>query len=581
MTSLPTAQENIDADVIIIGAGAVGSLMAWQLSQAGLSVAVIESGPPVDRGAAVVRFKNAAKKGATSAYERKPWAPSPHGPSEYYVQRKGKSVDLLEQAPFNASYLRCVGGTTWHWTGHAERRYQNDFKTRSLFGRGVDWPVSYEDLEPFYERVELAWGVAGDEQTIGPPRRSPFPLPAVPPTYLDIQVAAAAKTLGITTSTLAQARNSLPFDDRPPCCGSSSCRAICPIGAKYDANVHIKKAQAIGARIYANRVAYLVEVDDQQQVCGIRYLNFDANSKGDQGLAKGRIYIIAAHGIETPKLMLMSKSKNSPAGLSNSSGQVGRNLMANAYVQTQGYTPVDKPVFSYRGPVSATSAFVEMRDGPFRNQHAAFDSYIYNGGFDPFEGPKMQANELIKMGFLGKQLSEKLADLTARQIRLESSVEMLPHPENRISLSKQKDGIGLPRPNIEFRFDDYTLRGISIAWKRQLAILKKMGVVGTDGKPLPEVDAKTTNKFIRGMLALPFAEVGAANAVLAGTVRFGDDPKKAVVDSFCRSYDHRNLYVVGTCNYPTAGISSPTSTAAALALRSADYISRTFGSNAR
>ena len=188
----------------------------------------------------------------------------------------------------------------------------------------------------------------------------------------------------------------------------------------------------------------------------------------------------------------------------------------------------------------------------------------------------MQANELIKNGFLGKQLREKLADMTARQILLESSVEMLPHPENRISLSGRKDDIGLPRPNIEFRFDEYTLRGISIAWKRQLAVLKKMGVVGTDGKPLPEADAETTNKFIRGMLALPFSEVGAANAVLAGTVRFGDDPKKAVVDSFCRSYDHRNLYVVGTCNYPTAGIASPTATACALGLRSAEFIARTF-----
>lgn len=574
-------QETTVADVVIIGSGVVGSLMAWTLSQRGLNVAVLDAGAPVDRVEAIGRFKNNLGKEANSPYQMMPWAPVPDDtdPFTYYVQPGHESKDPREQIAFKGFFMRLVGGTSWHWTGHAERMYPNDFRTYSEYGHGADWPISYDELQPFYNRVEQAWGVAGDAFCTAPPRDTPYPMPVVPRSYLDIQMGKAGlAAIGIDSQPVPHCRNSVPRDERPQCCGNASCLPICPIGAKYDASVHVAKAETLGTRVLPNRVAVQVVVGEDRNIAGIQYRNFDNGAQGVLGLATAKVYVLAAHAVETPRLMLLSAGKCGvpEAGLSNSSDQVGRNLMGFGNTDTLGYAPKDAPVFPYRGPVSATGNFGAWRDGEFRSERASIAMFILNGGFKPAVGPMLEAQAAIQDGLMGDALRERVRDLTARQVHLHGTIEVMGDPGNRVTLAEDApDPLGLPRPKINFRLDDYTLRGVRFAWETQLKIFKAMRIE-TPGMAPVEPTEENFRKFISNELDSRYFGFSSGDAVMAGTVRMGTDPRTAVVNAHCRSFDNPNLFVVGTCNYLTTGSASPSLTAAALALRTADHIADTF-----
>ena len=144
--------------------------------------------------------------------------------------------------------------------------------------------------------------MAGNDECTAPPRDTPYPLPVVPRSYLDVQLGKAGlKAVGVDSSPVPHCRNSLPYADRPQCCGNSSCLPICPIGAKYDASVHVAMAQALRTRFMTNRVAVQVEVGADQKIAGIWYRNFDNGANGQLGVARGKTYVLAAHAVETPK----------------------------------------------------------------------------------------------------------------------------------------------------------------------------------------------------------------------------------------------------------------------------------------
>ncbi|MBY0430414.1 MAG: GMC family oxidoreductase, partial [Rhodospirillales bacterium] len=450
----------------------------------------------------------------------------------YYVQAGPRT--------FQGLYTRGVGGASWHWTGHAERHYPEDFRMKSAYGVGIDWPISYNDVLPYYLRVEREWGVSGDPvEGIGPNRQGElFPLPKVPMSYSDLRIGAAAKMAGFECGPYPHARNSVPYDGRPQCCGNASCRFLCPVAAKYDASVHVTKAELLGARVLDKRVVHRIEVGADGTIAGVRYRHPD----GWEGRATGRRYILAAHAIETPKLLLISTGERTPDGVANSSGMVGRNLIALAAVNTLGLAP--NPTFPYRGPVSATGGLKSLRSGDFRKEHGAIATNFANGGWNATMGPAQRAQTLISKGVFGAELAATLAEETAREVMLGSMVDVLPNENNRIVPDEtRRDALGIPRPKIAFDWDEYTERGITVARQMHHAILDALNVdPETRQEPAPDVET----------------------AVIAGTTRMGKDPGTSVVDPFCRAHDHPNLYIIGTCVYPTTGIVSPSMTAAAL-----------------
>jgi glucose dehydrogenase len=162
------------SDVLIVGAGVAGALIAWSLARAGARVTIVEAGPHVDRRAALVRFEQSAVRVPEAPYESAPYAESPATIRDTYIRQDGPD-------PFRSTYLRLVGGTTWHWLGTALRLLPSDLQLRSRYGVGADWPFAYSDLATWYDVAESELGVSGDnDEMFGPPRQRPYPMPGLP-----------------------------------------------------------------------------------------------------------------------------------------------------------------------------------------------------------------------------------------------------------------------------------------------------------------------------------------------------------------------------------------------------------------
>ncbi|MDQ3226642.1 MAG: GMC family oxidoreductase, partial [Chloroflexota bacterium] len=355
-------------DVVIAGAGVAGGLIAARLAQAGARVAILESGPRVDRDEAVNLYRAAIAKTPEAPYPGTDWAPRPDtlDLDHYYVQSGPEK--------FKSTYERRVGGTTWHWLGTTVRLLPSDFAMQTRYGVGVDWPISYEELEPWYGEAERELGVAGESsRDLGSPRSGDYPMPAIPISFGDQLWVKAAATLGWTVEPSPQARNSVEYQGRPACCGNAMCIPICPIQAKYDASYHIQLAEDAGARLFENAVAYRIEVNNEGAVTAVRYKTPD----GAEQTITGSIYVGAANAIETAKLLLLSTSEATPNGVANSSDQVGRNLSDHP-IQLSIAASIE-PYYPYRGPLSV-AGIEQLREGDFRRDRAALRIELGNDG---------------------------------------------------------------------------------------------------------------------------------------------------------------------------------------------------------
>ena len=496
----------MDFEVIVIGSGVAGAICAWKLAEAGRKVLLLEAGPPVDRLQAAARFAKTENPNDTYAA----------GPDQPRFQQADQFYEQRGREPFTAVYEKVVGGTTWHWLATTLRFLDSDLRMRSRYGVGQDWPLSLAELEPFYLQAEKELGVAGAA------------LPALPATYLDKQVAAAGRKLGYRVEVLPAARNSVDYDGRPACRGSASCFPICPIGAKYDASVHVKKALAAGVTLWSDTpVTRLLTRDGL--VTGVECA---------RGTMQARLFVLAANAVESPRLLLHSGLPNPWTGrfLMGMAGQVSRALARN-------------PVWPFRSP-QVVSGITQFRDGAFRRGRAGFVVSIGNDGW-PDGSPRSIARQMVERGFKGKELQQAVREHASRQLLLVSNCEELPRPENRVSLSELKDSLGVPRPRVHFSLSRYTLDSIDESVLVHARIFQEMG-------------ASHVLHY----------EQADDPAHLAGTCRMGERGQ-SVVDAQLRSHDWPNLYVVGSAVFPTAGTAPPTLTVAALALRCAEMLAKT------
>ncbi|MBO9657891.1 MAG: GMC family oxidoreductase, partial [Chitinophagaceae bacterium] len=411
-------------------------------------------------------------------------------------------------------------------------------------------PMGYADLEKYYCESEFQMGVSGDHEEwdgyLGAYRSKPYPMKKVWQAYgdqifLDKVNNAVIDKRTIKVMSTPQARNSTIFDGRPACAGNSTCVPICPIQAKYDATVHVKKAIEKGAVLYANSVVKKLHPDEGGRIVRLTYVDMISGTEIDIDTSE-KLVILAAHAIETPRLLLYS-------GLAPKSGQVGKNLMDHL----QGYCVAiaSQPVYPFRGPIT-TSGIDVFRDGASRKDFAAFRMSIGNDGWGRIESPVNTLWENLNDGILGKKLRDNIRERVTRLIRISFSTEMLPTDKNAVTLSDDSDPIGIPRPRLSFYFDDYNRKAMEYAYGISKQIFNLASCVTDETKS-------------------QFKEYSGAGHIM-GTTRMGTNADDSVVDQFGMVHEHRNLYIAGPSIFVTSGTANPTLTAAALSLRTADKI---------
>ncbi|MDN5843292.1 MAG: GMC family oxidoreductase [Alcaligenaceae bacterium] len=521
------------ADFIVIGSGIIGSLTALQFAKAGASVIILEAGPRVTRDQIVYNFRNSTRRSDwMSPYPFSPWAPHP----VYQPQDNGYLVQAGPY-PYPAEYIRVVGGTTWHWAAHAWRNVPNDHQIRTLYGVGDDWPVSYDELEPFYQLAEEIMGVSGAPDT-GSPRNKPFPMtPVVEPYAMRRIRERLAPAYKVVTNTTA--RNSRPYDGRPACCGNNSCQPICPIDAQYHGGIAVAAAEAAGVQLIADANVYNLEHDEQGRVTSALY--YDPNKVSHR--VTGKTFIVAANGIESPRLLLLSTSDKFPNGLANGHDMVGRHLMDHP--STSLTFDAEEELWLGRGPQSPSSINI-MRDGDFRSDHAP-----YRLDFTNISRVDGATRGLIAEGVYGAEFERRLRHSAAHELNVKNVLEVLPDPKHRVTLSSEKDGMGIPKPEVHYSIDEYTRKGAERSIEDFRRIAELMG--GTN-------------------LRFSAKDHFANNQHICGTMRMGNDPATSVVDKWGRTHDHENLFAAGTGVLPTSGTCNSTENGLALALRTADHI---------
>lgn len=523
----------LSADIVVIGAGIIGALAARRLALQGASVLILEAGPRLERARIVAAFRHSPFKGSWMA----PYPPSPWAPHPVYVPKDNGYLKQAGPYPYPAEYIRAVGGTTWHWAAQAWRLVPNDVRIQSLYGVGVDWPLSYEELDPWYQEAEEILGVAGADNT-GSPRLKPFPMaPVAEPWAMRRFRERLAPAYPVVANTVA--RNSRSYDDRPACVGNNSCQPICPVNAQYLGINAVEAAEAAGAKVIPDAVVYRIEHDARGRIAAVHY--YAPDKTGHR--VTGKQFILAANGIESPKLLLLSASDKYPNGLANSSGMVGRHLMDHPSTSLTFYA--DEELWLGRGPQSPSSINT-LRDGAFRSQHAP-----YRLDFTNISQVLNVTNDLIKEGVYGAEFEKQLRWRAAHQASVKNVLEVLPNPDNRITLSAEKDAMGIPKPEAHYSIDDYTRRAAEVSKADFARIAELMGGTG-----------------LRYSADGQFAN----NQHITGTMRMGNDPATSVVDAFGRSHDHENLFICSTGVMPTAATMNSTLTGVALALRTAEHI---------
>lgn len=606
-------------DVIVVGAGIAGSLVAKALGERGRRVLVLEAGvsaaDPV-RGhlQALETYRSAAAKVPGSPYRARPAAPWPEVTDIAGLDGGGYRADghLAQRGelPYGSGYVRVNGGTGNVWTGLTPRMHPEDFRTED-FGYGRSWPLGYDQLEPYYRAAEREIGVAADVEEqrahVGLPFPDGyvFPMRALPAAYLDRVMAerldgrcvkdpAARVPVELRVTGTPQGRNGDPnssYDGgagfvpvgaggRPEpgsrCMGSASCIPICPSHAKYTP-LKTQAQWGLTVRLIDRAVVSRVLVDGDGRAAGVEYLSYGAEGEGAEGAegtegagavtvrATADIVVLAAHAVENARLLLLSD-------LANRSDQVGRNLMDHPVLLTWGLMP--EPIGPYRGPGS-TSGLEGFRFGPARRSRAPFRIEIGNWGWGWAKGPvDADVAELLRTGgedgrgLFGAELRTALGDRVGRQFALQFEMEQSADPANRITLDhERRDALGLPRPVVTYGLSQHVKDGMAAARAVSDQIFALLGAEDhTDYTPGPA----WPGHFVHD--GRPYAYRGAGHA--AGTHIMGRSPASSVVDEWQRCWDHPGLYAVGCGSMPSVATSNPTLTMAALALRSAERIER-------
>lgn len=521
------------ADVLVIGAGASGAAVAWRLGEAGMKVVCLEQGRWFDYQQAPTLMQD------WEVHRQREMHPNPNMrrlPEDYPVNDA--------ETPIRPLMYNAVGGSTIHWGAHFPRFHPSDFKVRTLDGVADDWPLNYDELEPYYDLNDRMMGISGITGDPANPPRSPRQCPPLPLGRGGEIMAAAFDRLGWHWWPAEGAINSRPYGEgRGACNHCGPCDLGCPVKARASTDItYWPLAVRQGVKLITQARVSEITTDERGRASGALY--FDLQGQLQQ--QRARVVILACNGIGTPRLLLLSKSKRFPDGLANSSGLVGKNLMHHPTGLVTGV--FDQPLEGYKGPFAFSILCQEFYESsPKRDFVRGYQMQLVRS-----YGPLGTAlgGYFVSVPW-GKDHHRTFRDQFDRTASLTVTTEDLPDENNCVTLDPDlKDSSGIPSPKLHYRLDENTRKMI------------EHGV------------ARATEAFTEGGARQIVAQqlVESAGFHLLGTARMGDDPKRSVVNRWGQAHDVDNLFVVDGSVFVTAAALNPTSTIQALALRTADHI---------
>jgi choline dehydrogenase-like flavoprotein len=518
------------ADVIVIGSGAGGGVMAKELAEAGLEVMVIEAGrryhPYDDYPTHATDFEIRAANVFQPEDARRDLYTTPPG------------------NPFNYARVKGVGGSTLAYHAMNPRFHESDFRVRSQDGVADDWPLSYDDLEPYYTRVEYELGVSGpsgsEANPFEPPRSQPYPTPPHDLNLASRTIKRGADRLGLHLVREPLAIPTRDWNGRPACINAGTCRLGCKIAAKSSIDVtYIPKAERTGkALIRVECKAREITVGPDGRARSVIY--FDPKGHEDEAFA--RVIVVAGNAVETPRLLLLSKSRLFPDGLANSSGLVGKRFMEHLSAFAYGVFP-DR-LDPWRGVPTGGIIQDFYETNPKNSFLRGYTIGVENDG----QWPLATAMTIPGWGFEHKA---RIKELFGHGVGLVTDGEQLPDERNRVTLDPSvKDNHGLPVPSIT-----------STHFQNELAMLDAIAA------KLREILEAA------GARDIPVESVTPGNSAhYLGTCRMGSDPRISVVDPWCRTHDVPNLFIGDGSVFVTGAAVNPALTISALAARTAERI---------
>ncbi|HEY5484396.1 MAG TPA: GMC family oxidoreductase [Propionibacteriaceae bacterium] len=509
-------------DFCIIGTGAGGGVLAQRLARFGFSVVALEAGDWHDSERDMV----SDEAGSGRLYWNDLRITGGQDPLEFGANNSGRGV----------------GGGTVHYAAFCPRLHPSDFRVRTLDGVAVDWPISYQDLEPYYEDMEREYPVSGPAHfPWGAPHGYPYaPLEAGTAGQMLIK---GCQALGIRV--VAGGPVAIPsgrVGKRPHCIQRGFCLLGCKVGAKSSTLVsHIPDAIARGAEIRTACMAFEIPLDQAGRVSGVRYYRTLPGGRRIEEEQRAQAVIVAGYAIETPRLLLNSTSERFPDGLANSSGLVGRYLMAQAGPVVWGRFP--DLIRQYKSPPACalSEAFCETD---------AANDFVRGYALQTVAPLPIAMAHLIaeEDGRFGEGLVRAMQDYN-HDAAIGVLGEILPDERNTVTIHPtERDRFGIPVPYMRFSLFENDRRMMAAGIARARAVLTAAGATETHAVP--------------------------RYAHLVGTARMGFTPADSVVDRWCRSWDVPNLLVCDGSVLPTQGSANPALTISALAARTSDWLRR-------
>ena len=524
-------------DVCIVGSGAAGGVMAKELSEGGAKVILLEGGRQVAPNELLSH---------KWPYELQFRGLRGEKQDIYYQGDVRKSIRYEDSDDVAVDRIRVLGGRTIHWNAVALRYAARDFRERSLAGIEDDWPLSYEELAPYYERIEQMMGVCGNDDGLEILPGGSHYLPPIPWRCSEHILNRTLKGMGIPMIACRKAVTTRPYDGRPSCHYCGHCMDGCDVSAVFcSATAMIPKAQATGNfTLRQNALAREIQVDREGRA---RAVSFVDTTTGKEETVQAPIVVVCCATVESARLLLNSRSPQHPNGLANSSGAVGRYLNGHCGSSIQMYIEELEGLKPSNQDGATDHAFIP------RYNHLS-GKRAYAGGWDIQVNfaSYMFPHQALRLPGYGADFKSRVRRMQPCSLQMGWFGKVVARPGNRVTVDPNRlDAYGIPIAAVRFRFaeNDFAL------WQDAR-------------QSVTDICSR-----IKGQVFLEYgAQPGGFASHEVGTVRMGKDRRSSVLNSYCQAHDVKNLFVTDGSAFTTSSEKNPTLTIMALSLRAAEYI---------